>query len=254
VKTSALLIIITSLSALAKDDFVGNASMDISSYLEAAYDVKSDISKDSSPGVSEGVRAIAEAQNLAKQGTPLGVKSSIQILENHIKLGKSDWESDFVRCCLAIHLAADGDFDLAARTAEEALLSVDFGRLQTARDPALDWIRLKFGGEKFSVSIRDYLNRIVGNKYLYHSSPPDLDKAQKYFSSISDEKLRLHFLNQIKLQENDKHEVEVRSSNLVPRESGLDWWENGGRTCAIVAILAVLTGLLVKFFYKRSSC
>lgn len=248
------MIIMASLLAFSRGDVDGNASSDISSYLEAAYDVKSDVSKVFSPDASDGVRAIAEAQNLAKQGTPLALKSSIQILENHIKLGKCDWESDFVRSCLAIHLAADGDFGRAATTAEEALLSVDFDRLQTASDPALDWIRLKFGGKKFSISIRDYLNRIAGNGYLYHSSPPDLQKARKYFSSISDDKLRIHFLNQVKLQEKEKRGLEARSSDLIPSESSADWWENGGRTCAIIVGVAVITGILVRFLYSRPSC
>lgn len=121
----------------------------IRGYLQLAYDKGTSIESHEPPNCSFGVSVIAKAQNRAKVGTKEGINDALTLATNYIQSSPTTWESDFLRLSLALNYAASGDSRSAAEAAEQALAKIDFKRLQNNPDVALQWLREKFGKEKF---------------------------------------------------------------------------------------------------------
>ncbi len=188
-----MLAAVTALKAEAND-----ADLAIAGYLARAYDKDESILNMEPPDCSEGVRTIALAQEHAKRDTKEGLDKAMKLIEEFLSESSSSWERDFLLIAKAFVAAGNGDFKGAAEAGEIALEEVNYERLQKLQgDPALSYLRGKFGGSRFSSAIRHHLRRVCGSYYMDFATPNDFVTAAEYFNSMEDPKIRKPLLRQL---------------------------------------------------------
>jgi len=192
-KTAILLLLINCQTPVFADD----NDLLVRGYLEMAYEQNSSIEGKQTPDCSEGVRAIANAQQSAKDGSKEGIERALSISQKYVESSPPSWESDILKIGIALNGAALGDFERGAFAAERALKEVDFDRLQSGNDNALVWLREKFAGERFAQSSKDYMHRLAAAYYMDYSMPKIYDSARSHLELISDAKTREALLAQL---------------------------------------------------------